>query len=128
MKYLLIFTIIFLVSINAFSQQQHSNVFRDMLTNNPIDLWAGEPGRRYVVLGEVSSGADPSSLSGTQYFDTVVIRAMKDAIQMKADAIINLKCGAHKFLNDKGDYFDKEPWVAMWLKPLYCKGTAVKYK
>ena len=128
MSYLVIILLtVFSISM-VYAQQKHANVFREMLQKNPLDLWSGKPSKPYKIIGKISVGEEQNKLSGYHKIDSVVIRMMKNAVAMKADAIINIQCGAHKFINDNGDFFDKEPWAAIWVRPLYCRGTAVKYK
>lgn len=129
MRYILVVLVILvIIPATSIGETKHKNTLRDLIHDTPLDLWAGKPNRPYEVISEIQSGGEESTQGVYDYVRNVLNNITKQAINLKADAIINLTCTAKKYPHDNGDYFDKQPWVAIASQPMYCKGQAVKYK
>ena len=116
------------VALPGFARQKHTNVTRKLLQDNPLDLWKGKPSRPYTVIGPVAPEPITRTAGAIAHNEAVIVHLMKKAIHMKADEVININCTPQPFATDKGDFLRREPWIAMWLCPMRCSGTAVKYK
>lgn len=118
------------------SRQIYDNSLRKRFYETALDMWSGKPPKAFTVIKTVSFGCEglgpnssesrPCDYSSGQ---AAVFNMMKDAMDVGADAIIDLQCRAGHYPKDNGDFFVKNPWIAAWLmRPIYCEGTAVKYK
>lgn len=125
---LIVATILVLPSTYVAAAKTHTNVLRKMIMETPLDLWSGKPDKPFTVLQSIDAGGDPGQEGMYDYVRNVLNNLMKQAIVLEADAIVDLKCSGKAYPKDRGDFFEKEPWVAIAARPIYCKGTAAKYK
>ena len=130
MKKIIMVTIAVLISLSAIcahAAQRHTNVLREVIMETPLDLWAGKPDKPFKTIEVIEAGGGSGQEGMYDYVRNVLNNLMKQAIALEADAIIELKCSGKPYPKDHGDFIEKNPWVAIAARPIYCKGTAVKY-
>ena len=125
---IVVVVLIVLSSSFVIAAQTHTNVLRKTLMESPLDLWSGKPNKQFTIIESIEAGGQPGQEGMYDYVRNVLNNLMKQAIVLEADAIVDLKCSGKAYPKDHGDFFEKEPWIAIAARPIYCKGTAVKYK
>ena len=121
-------TFLSLFSMTAFSK--HVNVEKakldDRLDDYKIDIWTGQPPKRFEVVGDyLDDDANMSKPTDMMY------KLRKAVMNAGGSAVINMNCRPKplpKHRLDEGDFVDKYQYLDPAVPVFHCSGKIVKYK